>query len=70
MNNTEPTHSFDYLYETKHCKGSEEPELFRSVTSPLIVVPALLSGFLVNPALYLWLGVIFLKGRRASLGEL
>ena len=35
-------------------------------TSPLIVVPALLSGFLVNPILYLWLGVIFLRGRRAS----
>ena len=34
--------------------------------SPLIVVPALLSGFLVNPALYLWLGVIFLRGRRGS----
>lgn len=26
-------------------------------TSPLIVIPALLSGFLVNPAWYLWLGL-------------
>ena len=32
-------------------------------TSPLILVPALLTGFLVNPAWYLWLGVTLWTGR-------
>lgn len=32
-------------------------------TSPLVLVPALLTGFLVNPALYIWLGVALLRTR-------
>ncbi len=32
-------------------------------TSLVIVLPALLNGFLVNPALYLWLGVALLSRR-------
>lgn len=32
-------------------------------TSPLILVPALLNGFLINPALYVWLGLALLHGR-------
>jgi len=32
-------------------------------TSPLILVPALLNGFLVNLAFYLWLGLALLHGR-------
>jgi hypothetical protein len=32
-------------------------------TSPEILVPALLNGFLVNPALYIWLGLALLRGR-------
>lgn len=32
-------------------------------TNPVILVPALLNGFLVNPALYVWLGMAFLRGR-------
>ena len=35
-------------------------------TSPVIVLPALLNGFLVNPALYLWLGVAVLSRREAT----
>ncbi len=31
--------------------------------SPVILVPALLNGFLVNPALYIWLGLVLLRGR-------
>lgn len=30
-------------------------------TSPVILVPALLNGFLVNPVLYIWLGLAFLR---------
>lgn len=30
-------------------------------TSLVIVVPALLEGFLVNPLFYIWLGVVFLR---------
>ena len=30
-------------------------------TSLVIVVPALLNGFLINPALYIWLGVVLLR---------
>lgn len=30
-------------------------------TSPAILVPALLNGFLVNPVFYLWLGLVFLR---------
>jgi hypothetical protein len=33
-------------------------------TSPLILVPALLSGFLANPIFYVWLGLALLRGRR------
>lgn len=32
-------------------------------TSPLILVPALLNGFLVNPVLYVWLGLALFRGR-------
>jgi hypothetical protein len=32
-------------------------------TSPVIVLPALLNGFLVNPIFYLWLGLALLRGR-------
>jgi hypothetical protein len=34
-------------------------------TSPVILVPALLNGFLVNPALYIWLGLALLRGRNS-----
>jgi hypothetical protein len=34
--------------------------------SLLIVVPALLSGFVINPLFYLWLGMILLRGRSTS----
>lgn len=33
-------------------------------TSPLILVPALLTGFLVNPAWYLWVGVTLWTGKQ------
>ena len=29
----------------------------------MIVVPALVNGFLINPILYLWLGLALLRGR-------
>jgi hypothetical protein len=29
-------------------------------TNPMIVIPALLEGFLVNPIFYIWLGVILI----------
>jgi hypothetical protein len=32
-------------------------------TNPLILVPALLNGFLINPIFYLWLGLALLRGR-------
>jgi len=32
-------------------------------TNPVILVPALLNGFLVNPTLYIWLGLALLRGR-------
>ena len=31
-------------------------------TNPMILVPALLNGFLINPAFYLWLGLSLLRG--------
>lgn len=34
-------------------------------TNPVILVPALLNGFLVNPAWYIWLGVVLLLTKRA-----
>ncbi|MFN2521189.1 MAG: hypothetical protein ABR525_09105 [Candidatus Limnocylindria bacterium] len=34
-------------------------------TSPLILVPAGLEGFIVNPAWYLWLGAVLWRGRAA-----
>jgi len=30
-------------------------------TSLVIVIPALLEGFLVNPIFYIWLGIVFLR---------
>ena len=33
-------------------------------TSPVILVPALLNGFLVNPIFYRWLGLTLLRGQR------
>ena len=35
-------------------------------TSPVIVIPALLEGFLINPIWYIWLGVTLLRGGRNS----
>ena len=32
-------------------------------TSPMILVPALLNGFLINPIFYLWLGLALLRSR-------
>jgi hypothetical protein len=32
-------------------------------TNPLILVPALLNGFVINPIFYLWLGLALLRGR-------
>ena len=32
-------------------------------TNPVILVPALLNGFLINPIFYLWLGLALLRGR-------
>ena len=33
--------------------------------NPLIMVPAALNGFLLNPAWYVWLGLELWRGRRA-----
>jgi hypothetical protein len=30
-------------------------------TSPLVLAPAVLTGFLVNPALYLWFGICLIR---------
>lgn len=35
-------------------------------TSLVIVIPALLEGFIVNPIWYIWLGLTFLRGRSLS----
>jgi hypothetical protein len=35
-------------------------------TSPVIVVPALLEGFLINPIWYIWLGAMLLRSGRTS----
>jgi hypothetical protein len=35
-------------------------------TSPVIVIPALLEGFIVNPLWYIWLGLTFLRGQSLS----
>ncbi len=32
-----------------------------TATNPLVLVPAAISGFLVGPAFYVWLGVVFLR---------
>jgi hypothetical protein len=34
-----------------------------SPANPLLLVPVLLSGFLVNPAWYVWLGLMLIRGR-------
>ena len=34
-------------------------------TNPLILIPAILSGFLVNPIWYIWLGITLWGGRKA-----
>jgi len=39
--------------------------LILAPTSPLILIPALLTGFVVNPAWYIWLGLVLLRGRGA-----
>jgi hypothetical protein len=36
------------------------------VTSPVIVIPALLEGFIVNPIWYGWLGLTFLRNQSPS----
>jgi hypothetical protein len=33
-------------------------------TNPLILAPALLNGFLINPIFYFWLGLVLLRGRQ------
>ena len=33
-------------------------------TNPLVLVPALLNGFLINPIFYFWLGLALLRGRQ------
>ncbi|HEX3640377.1 MAG TPA: hypothetical protein VHV10_03700 [Ktedonobacteraceae bacterium] len=35
----------------------------------VIVIPALLSGFVFNPILYIWLGIALLRGRTSSYDE-
>jgi hypothetical protein len=35
-----------------------------SPASPILLIPVLLAGFVVNPAWYLWLGIILLRYRR------
>ena len=35
-------------------------------TSPVIVIPALLEGFIVNPLWYIWLGRTFLRSQSSS----
>ena len=35
-------------------------------TSPVIVIPALLEGFVVNPIWYIWLGLTFLRSQSPS----
>jgi hypothetical protein len=35
-------------------------------TSPLILVPALLNGFVANPIFYVWLGLALLRGRSST----
>jgi CubicO group peptidase (beta-lactamase class C family) len=35
-------------------------------TSPVIVVPALLNGFVANPIFYVWLGLGLLRGRSST----
>lgn len=37
-------------------------------SNPIIVIPALLSGFLVNPAWYLWLGLALRREQPAQAG--
>jgi len=39
--------------------------IFFDPTNPVVLVPALLNGFLVNPALYIWLGLALLRGRNS-----
>jgi hypothetical protein len=34
-------------------------------SSPVVLVPALLNGFLANPALYIWLGLVLLRERNS-----
>lgn len=36
-------------------------------SSPLIFVPALLTGFVVDPAWYLWLGLVLLRSTRVGI---
>jgi hypothetical protein len=35
-----------------------------SPANPLLLIPVLLAGFIVNPAFYLWLGIVLLRGWR------
>jgi hypothetical protein len=35
-------------------------------TNPVIVIPALLEGFIVNPLWYIWLGLVFLRSQNLS----
>lgn len=37
-----------------------------SATSPIILVPAIVNGFLLNPLWYVWLGVVLVRGARTA----
>ena len=36
----------------------------QEANSPVILIPALLEGFIVNPAWYIWLGLVFLRTKK------
>lgn len=40
-----------------------------SASNPLIVVTAVLSGFIVNPLWYVWLSIVLLQGRKKTASE-
>ena len=59
-----------YLYTTSQSRQGETHMVLYvarliivNPASPIILAPALLNGFLVNPAWYIWLGVALWRGR-------
>lgn len=40
-----------------------------SATNPVIAVTGALSGFIVNPLWYVWLGMALLAGRKKTTGD-